>query len=114
MSASIQFQGTSVDAFHAMGNKQRSARHRQILDVMQSAHARGESNLTTSEIVSLLNKAYPDTFWHPGNASARINELTATDGPLVWCDFTRLCTVSGSNRQNRPLMLRAAKNRAVQ
>lgn len=106
-------QATSADAYYAIDNKRRGQRHAQILDVMLTAQRNGTRNLTTTEIVQRLQQAYPDANWHPGNASARISELATTDGPLMWCEATRLCTVSGSNRQCRPLMLRPVQERLV-
>lgn len=113
MSAAIQVQSTSVDAYHAQGHEGRNKRFQQILAVLRDAWAQERiANLTATELVERLQRRHPDVGWHPGNVSARLNEMV-TAKLVQRCETPRLCSVSKSGRLCKPVMLVAKQGRLV-
>lgn len=95
MSASIQLQQSSVDAFHAQGHEGRQKQWQQILQVMRDGlRLHGTVNYTGTELSNALQAAYPQVGWHPGKTAARLNAMV-TQGLLVRSTTHRNCTVTG-------------------
>ena len=111
MSASIQVQQSSVDAFHAQGHTGRQKQWQQILQVMRDALRHGCTiNFTGTELSNALQLAYPAVGWHPGKTSARVNAMV-TQGLLVRATTHRNCTVTG--KPCLPVAIAAKQERLV-
>jgi hypothetical protein len=95
MSASIQLQQSSVDAYHAQGHEGRQKQWQQILQVMRDGQRQhGTVNFTGTELTNALQASYPQVGWHPGKTAARVNAMV-TQGLLVRSTVHRNCTVTG-------------------
>lgn len=113
MSAAIAVQSTSVDAYHAQGHAGRNKRFQQILAVLRDAWVHERiANLTATELTDRLQRSHPEVGWHPGNVSARLNEMV-TAKLVQRCETPRLCSVSKSGRLCKPVMLVAKQGRLV-
>lgn len=110
MSASIQVQQSSVDAFHAQGHTGRQKQWQQILQVMRDGLRVGVINYTGTELSNALQVAYPAVGWHPGKTSARVNAMV-TQGLLVRATTHRNCTVTG--KPCLPVAIAAKQERLV-
>lgn len=111
MSASIQVQQSSVDAFHAQGHTGRQKQWQQILQVMREAYdGHGIVNFTGSELSIELQVCFPSVGWHPGKVSARVNGMV-TQGLLVRATTRRNCTVTG--KPCLPVAIAAKQERLV-
>lgn len=111
MSASIQVQQSSVDAFHAQGHEGRQKQWQQILQVMRDALRHGGTiNFTGTELSNALQVAYPKVVWHPGKVSARVNGMVKQE-LLVRATTHRNCTVTG--KPCLPVAIAAKQERLV-
>lgn len=111
MSASIQVQQSSVEAYHAHGHEGRQKQWQQILQVMRDGlRHHGTVNYTGTELSNALQAAYPAVGWHPGKTSARVNAMV-TQGLLVRATVPRSCTVTG--KPCLPVSVAAKQERLV-